>query len=119
MTAEVYIWYHILIKGKKFQEWINRETANDAAFTGSMQLLAGVRLSTFRPLTNHPHFEDKELRARTKEVSKLMAYSFIVLFPFWKISSGTSTHYRHIFDFLSYSSIKSMRRSLLPKCTRS
>ena len=56
-----------------------------------MQLLAGVRLSTFRPLTNHPHFEDKELRARTKEVSKLMAYSFIVLFPFWKISSGTST----------------------------
>jgi hypothetical protein len=49
--------------------WINRETPRDAAFTGSMQLLAGVRLSTFRPLTNHPHFEDKELRERTKDVS--------------------------------------------------
>ena len=49
-------------------EWINKATPPTAAFTGSMQLLAGVRLSTFRPLTNHPHFEDKELRFRTKEV---------------------------------------------------
>lgn len=63
--------YHILIRGLFFQEWINRDTASEAAFAGSMQLLAGVRLSTFRPLTNHPHFEDKELRARTKEVRKL------------------------------------------------
>ena len=49
-------------------EWINRDIPKNAAFTGSMQLLAGVRLCTSRPLTNHPHFEDKDLRDRTREV---------------------------------------------------
>ena len=49
-------------------DFINAKTSEDAAFTGSMQLLAGVRLSTFRPITNHPHFEDKALRDRTREV---------------------------------------------------
>ena len=49
-------------------EWINKDIPKDAAFTGSMQLLAGVRLCTWRPLTNHPHFEDKDLRDRTREV---------------------------------------------------
>lgn len=39
-----------------------------AAFTGSMQLLAGVKLCTGRPITNHPHYEDKHLRFKTKEV---------------------------------------------------
>ena len=33
-----------------------------------MQLLAGVKCCTGRKLTNHPHFEDKELRKATKEV---------------------------------------------------
>ena len=49
-------------------EWIVKETPKNAAFTGSMQLLAGVRLCTWRPITNHPHFEDKALRDRTREV---------------------------------------------------
>ena len=49
-------------------EWIIKDTPRNAAFTGSMQLLAGVRLCTWRPITNHPHFEDKDLRDRTKEV---------------------------------------------------
>lgn len=64
----------------ELMEWINANTAKTAAFTGSMQLLAGVRLSTFRPLTNHPHFEDKELRARTKDVSNVIfVFSFCAL----------------------------------------
>lgn len=33
-----------------------------------MQLLAGVKLCTGRPITNHPHFEDKWLRQRTIKV---------------------------------------------------
>ena len=37
-------------------EWINQNTPKTAAFAGTMQLLAGVRLSTWRPITNHPHF---------------------------------------------------------------
>ena len=49
-------------------EWVNKDVAKDAAFTGSMQLLAGVRLCTWRPITNHPHFEDQDLRDRTREV---------------------------------------------------
>ena len=35
---------------------------------GSMQLMAGVKLCTGRPVTNHPHYEDKEFRIKTKEV---------------------------------------------------
>ena len=57
-------------------EWINKDIPKDAAFTGSMQLLAGVRLCTWRPITNHPHFEDKDLRDRTREVRK---YFFEIL----------------------------------------
>lgn len=33
-----------------------------------MQLLAGVKLCTGRTLTNHPHYEDSGLRARTRAV---------------------------------------------------
>jgi hypothetical protein len=33
-----------------------------------MQLMAGVKLCAGRPITNHPHFEDQDLRLRTKEV---------------------------------------------------
>ena len=38
---------------------------------GSMQLMAGVKLCTGRPITNHPHYEDKDLRIKTKQVRKL------------------------------------------------
>ena len=38
------------------------------AISGSMQLMAGVKLCTGRTITNHPHFEDKGLRERTQEV---------------------------------------------------
>ena len=54
-------------------EWINKDVPKDAAFTGSMQLLAGVRLCTWRPITNHPHFEDKDLRDRTREVGNYLS----------------------------------------------
>ncbi len=48
-------------------DWINGlKLPAGAAFTGSMQLLAGVKLCTGVSLTNHPHFEDRELRERTR-----------------------------------------------------
>ena len=56
-------------------EWINKDIPKEAAFTGSMQLLAGVRLCTWRPITNHPHFEDKDLRDRTREVAKYLFWN--------------------------------------------
>uniref|UniRef100_A0A7M5WW22 C-mannosyltransferase DPY19L3 n=1 Tax=Clytia hemisphaerica TaxID=252671 RepID=A0A7M5WW22_9CNID len=52
----------------QLMEWIKKETPTDAAFTGSMQLMAGVKLCTDRPITNHPHYENKFLRERTREV---------------------------------------------------
>ena len=45
----------------------------DTVFSGSMQLNAGVRLSTWRALTNHPHYEDKRLRETTYEVMQMYA----------------------------------------------
>ena len=49
-------------------QWIQANSRPSDAFSGSMQLLAGVKLCTGRTLTNHPHFEDKALRDRTKEL---------------------------------------------------
>lgn len=44
------------------------KTPKHAVFAGSMQLLAGIKLCTGRVLTNHPHYEDKDLRERTRQV---------------------------------------------------
>jgi len=52
-------------------QWIEQNSGVDDAFSGSMQLLAGVKLCTGRTLTNHPHFEDKALRDRTKELYQM------------------------------------------------
>lgn len=52
-------------------QWIKDNTPNNAAFAGTMQLLAGVKLCTGRPITNHPHFEDTALRIRTKELYQM------------------------------------------------
>ncbi|KFD68846.1 hypothetical protein M514_13918 [Trichuris suis] len=51
--------------------WIGNSTAPHASFAGSMQLLAGVKCCTGRHITNHPHFEDKRLRDRTKEIYQI------------------------------------------------
>lgn len=49
---------------------LRKATPQGAAFTGSMQLLAGVKLCTGRHITNHPHYEDKTLRLKTKQVNR-------------------------------------------------
>ncbi|XP_078694260.1 protein C-mannosyl-transferase DPY19L3-like isoform X2 [Branchiostoma floridae x Branchiostoma belcheri] len=55
----------------QLMEWIKKETPATAAFTGSMQLMAGVKLCTGRPITNHPHYEDRELRNRTRQLYQI------------------------------------------------
>jgi len=50
------------------------KTSKTAVFAGSMQLLAGIKLCTGRVLTNHPHYEDKDLRERTKQVVESALY---------------------------------------------
>ena len=48
--------------------WIQVNTDPDTVITGSMQLMAGVKLCTGRTIANHPHFEDKALRDRTRQL---------------------------------------------------
>lgn len=50
------------------------KTPKQAVFAGSMQLLAGIKLCTGRVLTNHPHYEDKDLRERTRQVLLAAVY---------------------------------------------
>ncbi|KAM9301889.1 LOW QUALITY PROTEIN: protein C-mannosyl-transferase DPY19L3 [Gastrophryne carolinensis] len=57
----------------QLMSWIKSNTPRNAVFAGSMQLLAGVKLCTGRVLTNHPHYEDKTLRDRTKQVYQVYA----------------------------------------------
>ncbi|XP_057698711.1 probable C-mannosyltransferase DPY19L3 isoform X2 [Corythoichthys intestinalis] len=53
--------------------WISTKTPERAVVAGSMQLLAGIKLCTGRVITNHPHYEDKDLRDRTKQVYQVYA----------------------------------------------
>jgi len=52
-------------------QWIQQNTNKGDVMSGSMQLMAGVKLCTGRALTNHPHFEDQHLRERTKELYQM------------------------------------------------
>ncbi|XP_078066898.1 protein C-mannosyl-transferase DPY19L3 [Mustelus asterias] len=59
----------------ELMNWIKSKTSKHAVFAGSMQLLAGVKLCTGRTITNHPHYEDKKLRERTKQIYQIYSKS--------------------------------------------
>uniref|UniRef100_A0A1I7V6D2 C-mannosyltransferase DPY19L3 n=1 Tax=Loa loa TaxID=7209 RepID=A0A1I7V6D2_LOALO len=52
-------------------EWIKKSTQPSSSWSGSMQLMAGVKACTGRYLVNHPHFEDKWLRDRTLQLYQM------------------------------------------------
>ncbi|CAK5085723.1 unnamed protein product [Meloidogyne enterolobii] len=51
--------------------WINENTLKDSVFAGTMALMANLKLSTLRPIVNHPHYENEEIRRRTLRVYSL------------------------------------------------
>ena len=52
--------------------WINLNTPQQSSFSGSMPTMANVKLSTNRAIMNHPHYENNDLRARTR-----MLYTYL------------------------------------------
>jgi hypothetical protein len=57
---------------EKMIVWINNNTFIDDTFVGSMPTMANVKLSTNRPIANHPHYEHEELRERVRKIYSLL-----------------------------------------------
>lgn len=75
---------------ERIMNWINTNTRVDDAFVGAMPTMANIKLSTDRPIINHPHYEDVDLRERTKNI-----YSHLYGFrPVEELHSLLKTKYK-------------------------
>ena len=53
--------------------WVRGNTPPNAVFAGSMSTMANIKLSTGRPIANHPHYENTDIRERTRLIYQIFA----------------------------------------------
>ncbi|XP_065559665.1 protein C-mannosyl-transferase DPY19L1-like isoform X4 [Artemia franciscana] len=49
-------------------EYISSSTNPNDSFAGAMSIMANLKLSTGRPIVNHPHYENEEIRLKTRKI---------------------------------------------------
>uniref|UniRef100_A0AC35G0C2 Uncharacterized protein n=1 Tax=Panagrolaimus sp. PS1159 TaxID=55785 RepID=A0AC35G0C2_9BILA len=85
-------------------EWIS-STPPNSIYAGSMQLMAGVKACTSRPIANHPHFEDKILREKTERIYKI--YGKYSIKDVHEMSCSESINYLILEDSICLAQTKS------------